>query len=328
MAYSDTISATVFNTRRVMDSAFRRCKMPAQTITSEHIDIAKDQLYLLLSDLANDGAPLWCLEKQIYALYEGVSTITLAAGTVDLKSANLRTLQALSGTVTTSATLYALALESAVQVTSVGILWSAAAVPIAIEWSTDGVAWNTIQSEVATGASGEWAWFDIEPVKTTAYIRIRATSGTLSASQVYFGNMPSEVPLARINRDDYDNLPNKTMQSYRPVEYWFDRQIPNPIMRLWPIPNAAATVQQVVVRRHRHIMDVGTLAQEIEVPQRWLNATIAMLAAKLAREIVEVDAGIIPQLDSDATVALNRAQNEERDNSPIRMAPNISVYTR
>ena len=328
MAFSNTISATVFNTRRVMDSAFRRCKMPAQTITSEHIDIAKDQLYLLLSALANDGAPLWCLEKQIYALYEGVSDITLAQGTVDVVSANLRTLQALSGTVTTSATLYTLALESAVQVTSVGILWSAAAVPVAIEWSTDGINWSTIQTEEATGASGEWAWFDISPVKTTAYIRVRATSGTLSVSQVYFGNTPSEVPLARINRDDYDSLPNKTMQSYRPVEYWFDRQIPQPIMHLWPVPNAAATVQQVVIRRHRHIMDVGTLAQEVEVPQRWLDATIAMLAAKLAREIVEVDAAITSQLDADAAVALARAQNEERDNSPIYMAPNIAAYTR
>lgn len=328
MAFSDTISATVFNTRRVMDSAFRRCKMPAQTITSEHIDIAKDQLYLLLSSLANDGAPLWCVEKQIYALYEGVSALALDVGTVDVLSANLRSLQPQSGTETVTATEYEQALDGAVLVTSVGILWSAASVPIAIEKSTDGVSWSTIQSETPTAAADEWSWFDLSPAPTTAYIRVRATSGTLSTTQVYFGNMPSEIPIARINRNDYDSLPDKTAQSSRPVQYWFDRQVRQPIMHLWPVPNAAAITQQVVIRRHRHIMDVGTLAQEIEVPQRWLDATIAMLAAKLSREVVEVDAAIIPQLDADAAAALARAQNEERDNSPIRIAPNIGPYTK
>ena len=204
---------------------------------------------------------------------------------------------------------------------------AAAAVPVAIEWSTDGINWSTIQTEEATGASGEWAWFDISPVKTTAYIRVRATSGTLSVSQVYFGNTPSEVPLARINRDDYDSLPNKTMQSYRPVEYWFDRQIPQPIMHLWPVPNAAATVQQVVIRRHRHIMDVGTLVQEIEVPQRWYQAIVSLLALRLAYEIAEVDPGLIPVLEARSDKDLYIAQLEERDNSPFNLTPGVSVYT-
>jgi hypothetical protein len=66
MAFSETVSQTVFNTRKVIDSAMRRCRVPAQTITGEHIEIAKDQLFLLLSAWANDGAPLWCVEKQLY----------------------------------------------------------------------------------------------------------------------------------------------------------------------------------------------------------------------------------------------------------------------
>ena len=55
MAYSNTVSQTVFNTRKVIENAIRRCKLPAETITAEHVDIVNDQLYLLLSDLANLG---------------------------------------------------------------------------------------------------------------------------------------------------------------------------------------------------------------------------------------------------------------------------------
>jgi hypothetical protein len=117
-------------------------------------------------------------------------------------------------------------------------------------------------------------------------------------------------------------------QSNRPLQYWLDRVIPQPVMYLWPIPNLQATVYQIVVWRQRQIMDVGTMTQELEVPQRWYEAIVANLAAKMALEIVEVDPSLIPMLDAKADKALAIAQAEERDNSPITWAPNIAMYTR
>jgi hypothetical protein len=131
-----------------------------------------------------------------------------------------------------------------------------------------------------------------------------------------------------MNRDDYTNLPNKAFQNNRPLQYWFDRQVNNPIMHMWPVPNAAATVCQIVVWRQRYIMDVGTMTQDIEVPQRWFEAIVSGLAAKMALELVEVDVNLIPILDEKAAISLNIAQMEERDNSPMMIAPNISPYTR
>jgi hypothetical protein len=95
-----------------------------------------------------------------------------------------------------------------------------------------------------------------------------------------------------------------------------------------PAIGPGSTVYQIVAWRHRHIMDVGTMTQDVEVPQRWLDAVISMLAAKLASEIPEVPADMIPLLDAKATQAELEAWGEERDNSPIRWAPNISAYTR
>jgi hypothetical protein len=48
----------------------------------------------------------------------------------------------------------------------------------------------------------------------------------------------------------------------------------------------------------------------------------------MALEILEVDAGMISMLDAKAERALYVAQAEERDNSPMMIAPNIAVYTR
>jgi len=285
MATSGTVSTTQFTTRQVIDHAFRRCRLGAQQITSEMIDVANDQLYLILSNLANRGVQLWCIEKLIMPLYEGNGAVTLPLGTVDVLNTNLRTLTEVTGTETTSSTTVTMVVSGGTTLTTVGILWSAAAVPFVIEQSVTGSTWTSVPTEESTTAptqtAGQWLWVDFNATTTNNYFRVRATSGTLSATDVYFGNTPTEIPIARLNRDDYTALPNKFFLG-RPLQFWFDRQLNQPIMHLWPVPNAAATTQQIVLWRHRYIQDVGTMVEELDVPQRWFDAIVAMLASKLA----------------------------------------------
>ena len=328
MAYSNTVSQTVFNTRRVIENAARRCKLPAQSLTPEHVDIANDQLFLLLSDLANRGIQLWCIDKQIYPLYNGTGDITLDVGTVDVLNSNLRTLQQVTGINYDAPTYREVNFTTQTFVSTVGVKWASNAVPLALERSDDGVIWTVIQTETPTATPGQWTWFDLESSVATTYFRVRATSGTLGFSAIFLGNMPTEIPLARINRDDYTNLPNKYFQSNRPLQYWFDRQVQQPVMHMWPIPNLEAEVYQIVLWRQRYIMDVGTMTEEIDVPQRWYEAIVAMLAARLALEYIEVDPSMIPMLDQKAKESLYFAQQEERDNSPMMILPNIAMYTR
>ncbi len=331
MATSGTVSTTQFTTRQVIDHAFRRCRLGAQQITSEMIDVANDQLYLILANLANRGVQLWCIERLIMPLYEGQSAVTLPIGTVDVLNTNLRTLQEATGTTALTATTYQNYSADGLTVTTVGIKWSAVSEPFVIEQSNNGVAWTAVATQESTSdptqVAGEWLWVDTEVPVTADYFRVRVTSGVLSASEIYFGNTPNEIPIARLNRDDYTALPNKSFLG-RPLQFWFDRQINQPIMRLWPAPNATAETQQIVLWRHRYIQDVGTMTQELDVPQRWFDAIVAMLASKLAEETPEVDANLMPILEAKAEKALAQAENEERDNSPIYWTPNLSMYTR
>ncbi len=297
-------------------------------ISAEYLDIANDNLFLIFNDLSNQGVLLWAIDKIIMPLYDGVGDVSLPATTVDVLNGNLRWLQQVEGTNTDTSTSRVIDFTSDTFVSSVGILWSAASVPISLSRSDDGVTWEVIQTETPSASAGEWTWFDLDSDVAARYFRVLATSGTLGFSDIYTGNTPTEIPLARLNRDDYTNLPNKVFQSNRPLQYWFDRQIPQPIMHLWPIPNAQAEEMQLTLWVSRRMQDVGSLTQEIEAPERWLQAFVSLLAARLSYEIAEVDPRLIPVLEARSDKDLYIAQLEERDNSPFNLTPGVAVYTR
>lgn len=328
MAFSGTIATTVFSTQKTIDNAFRRARVRPEQITSEYLETANDVLYLLLSDLANGGVPLWCIEKILLPLYEGVNDVILPVGTIDTLNQNLRTIQAASGTTVNTATISTTTFTAATTLSMVGILWSAASAPIALErW--DGAAWVTVQTETPTAVAGEWTWFDLASFVAGTQFRVRATSGVLSFTQIVLVNSWTEIPLARMNRDDWFNLPNRAFKNNQPLQFWFDRQVPAPIIHMWPAPDSSVPAQKLIsMLRHRQIMDVGTLTEELEVPQRWRKAIVTNLAVELAREIPEVDPAVIPDLIVARDEAMRGARDEERDNSPTKWSPNISAYTR
>lgn len=330
MATSGTISSTTFNTLRVVDTAFRRCRLPAQSITPEMQEYAKDALYLLLSDLANPRAPSWCIEKQIYSLYQGQPVITLDLGTVDVLNANLRTMQELTGATVSLPTSYTVDFtgtdEGMGTVNSVGIKWSGASVPLVFEASDNNVTWTQVGTQSTTADAGQWTWTDVTPAIAYSYFRITSVLPMLM-TEVYLGTMPQEIPMGVLNRDDFVNQSNHAFQG-RPLTYWFQRNIEQPQMNLWPAPNLAAEHQQLIVWRHRHIMDVGTLQQSLEIPQRWFEAICAGLASRVAAETPAVDAALMPMLEQKAGIALQKAWEGDSDGSPTTINPGIRCYTR
>lgn len=328
MAVSGTVSTTVFNTRKVIDHAYRRCRVPPEGISSEQISFALDSLYLVLSALANRGLQLWCIEKYIMPLYQAQGLIEMPNGIVDILNTNLRTLQEVTGTSTTTSTIYQTIFPTETQVTNVGVYWNGASTSYALETSDDGATWTTLATVANPGTvANETTWTDIEGSLATLYFRVRATTGVLNQASVFLGNTPTEIPMARLNRDDYVNLPNKAFQG-RPLQFWVNRQLNNPILYLWPVPSDQFITAQVIVWVKRYIMDVGTMTEEIEIPQRWYDAIVYVLAARIAEETPTVDPQMIAILDQKAQRSLLEAENEERDDSPIYLTPNIAVYTR
>ena len=360
MTVSGTVSTTVFTTRQVIDHAFRRCRVPAQLITNEHQQIATDVLYLLMSELVSKGILLWTIEKEILPLYEGTTQVTTPLGTVDILNLNLRQLQRLtsgtasstSGTAenafdgdldtacTESAPAGSITFEfdSETNISNLGILPNATAEwDFTVSTSTDGVTYTTVYTATDYAAvAGQWLWVDLYSADTVqagaafnavTFVKLTAGVGTtLDVTEFYIANLPSEIPMARINRDDYQNLPDKAMQG-RPVQYWMDGQRDQPVIRLWPAVQLQYTFYQLVMTRKRYLMDVGTLPQTLDIPQRWYEPIVSELAARVGMEVQEVDVTLIPNLRMAADRAMTTAWNGESDNSPVYLRLNIRPYT-
>jgi hypothetical protein len=351
MATSGTVSLTVFKTRKIIDLAFRRCRLVPEQVVSQHLDTALDFLFLFLSALPNKGLALWAVQKHILPLYQDTLTVPCPLGTVDILNANLRTLQRVTGLNTSSEGNAALAFDGDLTTTciettpagyirtqfngptpmsSFGIMPGATATwDISIQTSQDGVTFTTIYSNPAFAAvTGQWQWIDVEGILDAPYVQLKANGTTiLNVIEFVIGNTPSEIPLAKINRDDWVNLPNKSLPG-RPVQFWFDKQVPVPNIQVWRVPDIQFTFAQIIMWTQRYVQDVGKMTDQLEIPQSWLLAVVVNLAALLAGTIKEVDPALIPGIQAEALALKNDAWGGQSDGSPMFLRPNIRRYTR
>lgn len=327
MAYSGTVSNTVFNANKVVDHAFRRCRLPAQAITSEMQSYALESLYLMLSELANIKTPSWCIEKVILPMYENQAVVTLPLGTVDVLNLNYRVLQPLEGATTFTSTSYTVNFTTATVVDTVGIRWASDSVPVTFSVSIDGLVWTDVGNDVTEASAGSISWTDISGALAYQYFKVTADSGTLDYDLIMLGNMPQEIPLGQLNRDGYVNQSNKVFPG-RPSNYYYQRDLPQPVVNIWPAPNASAEQAQLILWRHRQIMDTTNLLEDVEVPQRWMQAIIDGLASKMASETPQVDINLIPVLEQRASISIQRAWDGDNDGSPIQINPGIGCYTK
>ena len=356
MAYSGTVGQTVVSVQNFIDQGARLSGKLAEELTVEQVQASKQALFFTLSNLINQGINYWAIEKKVYGLRQDQYEYLLPLGGVDVLNALYRKMNRPtpngSGGYSSSSGITGLAfdnniltsdaqdapngyiavdygLNNPVYAGSIGILPATSGeFHILLEWSDDGTTWNLLEDTgVTTWVSGEWLWYDIDPGVTAQCYRMRETGGgTLNVAEFYVGNNSTEVTMARLNRDDYTNLPNKNFTANQPYQYWFNRTIPQSKITLWPTPSDP--FYQMTIWYSRQIMDVGDLNGQLEIPQRWNQAIQFMLAHQMSLVLPQVDLARIQYLEGQAEKYFIMAENEERDKSPIYFAPNISVYTR
>lgn len=352
MAYSGTVGQTVVSVQKFIDQGARLSGKLAEELTVEQVQAAKQALFFTLSNLINQGINYWCVSKKVYGLKPDQYEYLLPVGGNDVLNALYRTLQRPSGTYAASSGTAYNAFDSDVDTVtvqsapngnisvnfgtdnpiyagSIGILPGVSgSFHILLETSDDGVSWTTLlDTGVETWVNNEWLWYDIDPGASKQWYRMRETGGnTLQVREFYVGNLSTEVTMARLNRDDYTNLPNKNFTANQPYQYWLNRTIPQAKITLWPTPSNPFV--QMTVWYSRQIMDVGDLYDEIEVPQYFYQAIQFMLGHQMSMILPGVDLARIQYLEGQAEKYFQQAENENRDKSPIYFAPNIGVYTR
>jgi hypothetical protein len=355
MAYSNTTGQTTINVDQLISYAFRDAGKIAEEVTPEYIEVGKQALFYNLQNLSNLGVNLWLLENKLYGALNAQQQLVLPKTTIDVREANWvyiinsQASEYLPTDNSTSPSAFALNLDivatSTIAKNYLGLEYQTA-LPVyyvgfngyaenggkttynfAYEVSNDGITWKTVQQFPATTLSDrEWKYFNISTTPNYLYYRLRETvAPTFSVRQIVFSTSQQVIPLARLNRDDYWNLPNKQFPSQRSLQFWFDRTI-EPSMYLWPVPNNDFQMFQLLVEKQME--DVGSLTNQIYVPDRWISSVQASLSHRLAMQIPGVDLTRIQYLEGQAEKLFMQANNEERDKSPIYFQPNISYYTR
>ena len=354
MAYSDTYGQ-VYPVQVLIDHAARRCGKLAEELTSEQLVTAREALGFVMTNLINIGIQYWAIQKEVIGLTPNKYIYTLPVGSNDVLNALYRTMNRPTGSYSSSAGGNAalagdndidtycqqtsangniainFGTSNPIYAGSIGILpfvsgGGSATWTLILEYSSDGTNWNTLENiGTVVVTDNQWKWYDIDPGQSVQYYRIRASGGTILAlREFYVGNNSREITMSRLNRDDYTNLPNKNFTANQPYQFWFNRTIPQPEIYLWPTPSNPFV--QMTVWYSKQIMDVGDLTDELQIPQRWYMATLAMLSHQLSLELPAVPLDRVQYLESQAEKYLNQAEQEERDRSPIYFAPNLSVY--
>ena len=357
MAYSGTVGTTVIDVQTLIDHGARRCGKLAEELTSEQVLSARQSLYFFLSHLINRGIQYWCISKVVIGLKANEYIYSLPLGAVDALNVLYRTMTRPTGSYSSSAggtvanafdgdiDTFCLQTSAAGNIAanfgvsdpyyigSIGFMPYVAGggsqtINYVFESSLDGITWTTLYTGTSVLVTDkQWVWQDIDPGASVAYYRMRATGATILAlRELYFGTNSLEVQMSRLNRDDYTNLPNKNFTANQPFQFWFDRTIPVPTINVWPVPST--NFVQATVWYSRQIMDVGQLYGEVEIPQRWYEAVLMNLSHRMSMELPNVDMARTQYLETQAARYQLEAEQEERDNSPIYWAPNISVYTR
>lgn len=346
-----TTASFALDIDELINKAFRR--LGGEQVTGLEMRSAKQQLNLIGMNWGNKGINLWTVQRLLLGSIQGKTSWTLPSDIIDvLEMSRRQVTRVLSGTPATSAGGTAsLAFDgdyatsctqtsangnisyvysSATTIQQFGIRFNTAGT-FALVWEASSDSFATIDATTTIASQAYSAnvtyWFDPSVIVSATDYRVRETGGgTLDVEEVYFGNNLSDIPLSRIARDEYKNLPNQFSEGV-PVQFYIDRQRDAPVMYLWPIPNASDTMI-LPYNGVRRIRDFTSYSGLVDAPPRFIQALISQLAFDMSYERKDVDAQLRAELRAQAKEDWDVATAEDRDRSALTIAPDLSSYVR
>lgn len=100
----------------------------------------------------------------------------------------------------------------------------------------------------------------------------------LEVESVRYNNGSTDLPMTRMTRQEYDDLPLKNVTG-TPTQFYYDRQREIARLYVWPVP-ASVTSETFEITYTREIEDV-LLGDTADIPAEWYNATVYGLADQL-----------------------------------------------
>ena len=274
-----------------IEEAFERCGRSVRT--GYDMKSAKRSLNLLLAEWANRGLNQWTIQE---------STIQLAAGIRVYPGGTLTMSVATSATFSVGETITGGTSAATCQITSKPTTTSfAITIPVG----------TFANGEVITGATSGAA------TTLSAVVDFSDVQNTIDMLSAVLRRTNVDYSIARVSRDDYLTIPNKSTQGR--VDQFFLNRLITPQLEVWPTPDNNTDI--IVYNRLTRIQDADTFINTMEIPFRFYPCLTAGLAYYLSLKFAPDRTTLLKTLYEEEFIA---AATEDRDRASFTIQPSIA----
>ena len=177
------------------------------------------------------------------------------------------------------------------------------------DWQNRGVLlWSTFTTAVTVATSTTTYALD-SSVNDALFVTYKETSPAV------------ETKLERISFEEYHVIPNKD-QKGRPTQYAVKKDINNPTIHLYPIPDNSTGVLNI--EKFNQLEDVDKSAgQNADMPKRFLPALTCGLSYQLAMKRPGIPMDRVQMLKANYEEKLGYAMEEDRERASLFIKPKL-----
>jgi hypothetical protein len=203
-----------------------------------------------------------------------------------------------------------------------------------VQYSFDTINWITVYiAPQQSYPAFQTTWFVVEQALNARAWRITETGGqTLAIQQIYFNQPTNQGPgdrlLTALSRSEWLAIATK-MNTGFPSGFYFDQSTLapslSPTIRMWPVPGPVSNFQptNILYTNYRYAQDITQMFQNAELPQRFYDALVAGLSARLALKFAPDKYQL---LKAEAAEAYAKAAATDYENVTLRFTPDMGQY--
>ena len=132
------------------------------------------------------------------------------------------------------------------------------------------------------------------------------------------GQNQQEVPLIKLSREEYFDLPNKESRG-TPTQFYYDPQLTSGKLYLWPTPDDPETRIQITYQAQ--IEDFDAAGDNPDFPQEWLECITWNLAMRLSPVFGKHEMAV-STIAPTAEMMLQRIKDYDQEVTSVQFMPN------
>lgn len=144
----------------------------------------------------------------------------------------------------------------------------------------------------------------------------------LRITSVRYVNQGIQVPMTEMSRQEYFDQPNLTTSPSIPVSFYFDPQVSEGTLYLWPCPSVSVASQYTLSYTYIRRMDVMTATnQTLDFPQEWIEPVTWNLAKRLMTQYPVNDPNLAIMVRTDADQYYNALMQWDNEPASLYFSP-------